>query len=80
MSKSSLEGIETPKLCPRQTFKELESRNQAFNKESRRTTRVQILGGGGGGGSPPPLSGRAWGDVGGSDKDFWSSLCSNEKA
>ena len=30
-------------------------------------------------GGPPPLSGRAWGDLGGSDKDYLKGWCNDEK-
>ena len=78
MSKSSLEGIETPKLYLRQAFKELESRKQALNEE---IARVLIWGWGVPPPPPPPLlSGRAWGDTGGSDKDYLNSWSNYAKA
>ena len=80
-------------MCPNQVSKASRLPNCAQGKLSRNwnreikplTRKVGGLhgcrfGGGGGWGVPPPLSGRAWGGEGGRDKDFWSRLCSNEKA
>ena len=48
VSESSLEGIETPKVCPRQPFKVSESGHQASNAQT-----AQVDGKAGVGAAPP---------------------------
>ena len=72
--KSTLESLETTKICPGQTFKASESRNQCLNNQIARVD------GKGGEGPPLPFGYQGVGDTGGSDKDYLNSLCSDEKA